>query len=460
MKGTIMKHRVLSVTVIFCLNLAAMEKELTAEQENLVKEVADLYQQAPEQQKSEAELSDLEKLPAEIICNIAKYLCQAKGHTKQAQFYKAIENIRNFMMASTTCYELIQSETVTDLLIKELAKRYTDNNTFKTAVALGTIGASQWIRNYISAKNYGAVATALLDTAIRKKQWDRAKFLLHSIPFDIIDRQMANSPLAIAAMINDVPMADLLITNGVDVNRSVKEGTALLYAIDNGNHIIVEKLIAAGADVNKVNGGGGSPLIIAAWRGNVFLCQMLLKAHANINVVDHFGSNAVLYAIERNYPELVKKLINAGADFKQITHLKQNALMIATQNFNSQLVEELLKLDLDINAVDYQNWSALHMAINNNKTEIALLLIKAKANLNQQTVTGDTPLHLAVGQRNIKIIKALLEAGADTTLKKTITEETPLAFLLHRIRSPYYDNQISAIDKEIVDLLQKYGAKE
>jgi len=44
------------------------------------------------------------------------------------------------------------------------------------------------------------------------------------------------------------------------VNKADNGWTPLHRAVANGKDAVVEKLLAAGADVNKANGDGGTPL--------------------------------------------------------------------------------------------------------------------------------------------------------------------------------------------------------
>ena len=114
----------------------------------------------------------------------------------------------------------------------------------------------------------------------------------------------------------------LIDENPKDINRKCKEasgGTILHAFIEEGNVHVVEKLIAAGARVNKTDKRGETPLHRVTANRHIEnyekleIVEKLIKAGANVNIKDNKGNTPLLEAAENSSVEVVKKLITAGA---------------------------------------------------------------------------------------------------------------------------------------------------
>lgn len=100
---------------------------------------------------------------------------------------------------------------------------------------------------------------------------------------------------------------------------SAEERTALSEQLEAAIEIdsvdLVALLLAAGADVNYENEGGGTPLYIAAAYGCTDIVKLLIKHGAQIDGSESCRQSALLGAIIRNQPETFKILFAAGAAF-------------------------------------------------------------------------------------------------------------------------------------------------
>lgn len=132
------------------------------------------------------------------------------------------------------------------------------------------------------------------------------------------------SALMVVANYGFVDMVDFLLSQGPNVNSQSEGGlTALALSIspkEEESALIVEKLIAAGADVNLASGGGNTPLMEAAYQGNKTVLQLLLKAGANVNATNKFNETALFSVlVGGDEPEIVAILLNAGIN-KELTN--------------------------------------------------------------------------------------------------------------------------------------------
>ena len=132
-------------------------------------------------------------------------------------------------------------------------------------------------------------------------------------------------PLIITAMsVGSGPATIALINAGANPNARDTTGKSVLsYAVYLKQPEIIAALIAKGADVNAPSetGDGGNPappIFMAIKTGNLALVQQLIAAGANVNVLDGQGSTplhrAVLVQPAEYATSLVTTLLRAGAD--------------------------------------------------------------------------------------------------------------------------------------------------
>ncbi|MCX5924743.1 MAG: ankyrin repeat domain-containing protein [Candidatus Dependentiae bacterium] len=125
-----------------------------------------------------------------------------------------------------------------------------------------------------------------------------------------------------AAEAGDVEAVNKMLTvAGVDVDERDERddypgSTPLILAAEEGHVGVVEALIKARAEVDKVNNNGHTALMGAAREGNVDVIKVLIESGALIDREDTEGyhETALNFAVENNRGEAVKTLIFAGAD--------------------------------------------------------------------------------------------------------------------------------------------------
>jgi ankyrin repeat protein len=163
----------------------------------------------------------------------------------------------------------------------------------------------------------------------------------------------------------------------------------------------VQQLIAMGADVNKANNNGETPLFIAVAHFNVEIVKALLDAGADPNAKNLSGcgpltkvAGARFHKEEENLraKEIVKLLCAKGARVQDFIH---SMLRNAARNGNTQLVIDLLKLGADpTKGSSSFNNSALHQAAKKGHEDTVALLLQC-SNEHAQNAYGFTALELA-----------------------------------------------------------------
>ena len=126
----------------------------------------------------------------------------------------------------------------------------------------------------------------------------------------------ADSPVADAAMRDDVEAVRALIAEGADVNAPRGDGmTGLHWAALNGNVEVAGMLIEAGADLEAVTRlGAHRPLHVAGRAGWGKVVAMLVEAGADVEAVTGTGAAPLHFAAAAGDVGAVTALVRGGAD--------------------------------------------------------------------------------------------------------------------------------------------------
>ncbi len=136
-----------------------------------------------------------------------------------------------------------------------------------------------------------------------------------------------------AARRGHIGVLSWLKAKGADLNRSDAEGwSPILYAAENAQldtlRYLVEK---AGVDVRARSKGRQTALMLACLGGQTDVCRYLLDRGANLNARTLQGSTALMYAAASGKLDLVQMLIESGAD-KQASDLQQRTALSFSKN--------------------------------------------------------------------------------------------------------------------------------
>jgi ankyrin repeat protein len=164
-------------------------------------------------------------------------------------------------------------------------------------------GASQEnMMNYAFQKKFVGV-DAMLKTGVRPNFTDKN----------------GNTPLIVSASYGDLQSVQQLLIYKADINAANNAGmTPLLYAIQTKNKEITEYLLSKKEiDINKANNNGETPLFWAAYTGNKQLVDDLLKMGADYDKANKAGVTP-LQASQRNKQAETAKLLKDFIDYKNI----------------------------------------------------------------------------------------------------------------------------------------------
>ena len=246
--------------------------------------------------------------------------------------------------------------------------------------------------------------------------------------------QKAPRDLATLVQAGDTKLALEQIRAGAEVNRAQPNGTSpLMWAVYRADYEVAEALIAKKADVNVTNEFGATPLTEAARESNVRLVKMLLDAGAKVDSANPDGETALMMAISGGDLSIVEMLVNAGANVNTIEKFhNQTPLMYASAENRPDIVKQLFAKGADVNPrALYSDWpsqitsepraqyrsvgglTALLYATRSGCDECVESLIAAGADVNVPTPEGVTPLMIALDNGHNDVAKLLMDKGAN-----------------------------------------------
>lgn len=164
--------------------------------------------------------------------------------------------------------------------------------------------------------------------ALRARNRDMMQFLLDrgaNVNGFYIQKKKHFSYVVEAAYMNDLDTIKYLIAWGADINGITKKAngddnalnTVLSDSTQSFNFDIISYLIDNGINVNHPGDLYGTPLTAVCMRSqtelstNVFYA--LLNAGANVNKPDRFGHTPLFYATEKKNMSFIKELLSRGA---------------------------------------------------------------------------------------------------------------------------------------------------
>jgi ankyrin repeat protein len=199
----------------------------------------------------------------------------------------------------------------------------------------------------VNARSYGGGTP--LHEAAQQGRLDAAATLLDR-GADVNARSEYNTPLSLAVRFFHKDVVALLLLHGADARTVDHRGMALLDEIIDvqgpwtpERREIAEMVLAAGADINRGEGAGGTPLHEAVRRGQKGAVEFLLDHGANINARDQNGQTPLHHAVNHKQIDLVELLIARGADVNPRDTQGRTPMYSAWGGGVSERIEELLR---------------------------------------------------------------------------------------------------------------------
>jgi ankyrin repeat protein len=132
-----------------------------------------------------------------------------------------------------------------------------------------------------------------------------------------------------------------------------------------------------GANINKADVLGQTPLHTACIIGNIDVVLWLVKKGANINKLDENGSTPLHWACAKGNEAVAQVLIEKGCEVATSNSEGNTSLHLASDSGLQSTVQLILEKDEScINRENNQGWTALNLAIGKGFSVIAKKLIR------------------------------------------------------------------------------------
>jgi len=238
---------------------------------------------------------------------------------------------------------------------------------------------------------------------------------------DALDNEQ-NTPLHRAIIAGEIDKIHQLLDSNASVTRvNVKLQTPLhLVVLSNyPSDGIVERLLAAGADVNAKDKDGKTSIYLATEWGKEDTVKLLVKKatnpRADVNICDKDGNCPLHAAVAINHHSLSQFLLTeANASISARNNMGRTPLhVLGEKGGGGWILELLLQHKADINSKDNDGNTPLHLAVGFCHQQVAVELCKHGASVCEVNVNDATCLDkLPFGdpQVRLEIQKQMLAA--------------------------------------------------
>jgi ankyrin repeat protein len=265
-------------------------------------------------------------------------------------------------------------------------------------------------------------------------------FELKGSGVDEYEKVMQPTLLLIAADLDDVPLARLLIKHGAGVEY-VDQGTdgngdgtgdddgvfSPLHAARSAE--MVQLLLDHGADPDLEDEIGRRPLQWYAIRGESAPMRAILQHGAQLNLCRHW--EMPLHEAARRNLEAVKLLVEYGADVEETEEDLKTPLHAASEAGKLDVVKFLVELSPEgIRKRDDCLATPLHRAAGAGKTEVVKVLVERWPDgMKKRDFWLNTPLHMAAASRleNTDLVRFLVERWPEGKEALNDQGQTPLS---------------------------------
>jgi ankyrin repeat protein len=186
------------------------------------------------------------------------------------------------------------------------------------------------------------------------------------------------------------------------------ENATLMMASDRGDLSRVQQLLREGVDVNERTSNGETALHYAAQSKNVLVVQALIQAGADVNVKMTGDVTPLMRSLDMAFgqPDIAFALIHAGADVNAADENGDTPLIIATTESSFEVFQSLLDRGANPNVRGLNGDTALHYAAMNAILDRAKLLLEHGADPTIHNSAGKVPYDIAESTNADKLVQA------------------------------------------------------
>ncbi|KAL9170064.1 hypothetical protein ABFS82_04G119700 [Erythranthe guttata] len=191
--------------------------------------------------------------------------------------------------------------------------------------------------------------------------------------------------------------------------REMESATRLNFAANDGDLRALRRLFEAGADPNKTDYNGQSPLHRAASNGHEDIVRFLIERKVDVNLRDDSGKTALFEAIKNGHDSISSALAEAGATLSTVENAG-NLLCEAVARKEFGFLTRLLANGINPNSKNYDLRTPLHLAASQGSYAECVLLVETGASVFATDRWGRTPVDEARVGGNRELVKLLEDA--------------------------------------------------
>jgi ankyrin repeat protein len=236
-----------------------------------------------------------------------------------------------------------------------------------------------------------------------------------------------------------IEIINLLVDAGADLNRvnPITGEPPIIYALNNLQIEILDLLTQKGADLDLIQPKSFiSNLLFGLTISQEYMGLMKLlidKEIVDVNTIFPIaGDTPLIQAINRGQLKVVKVLIAHGADVNLKNSSGVTPLDVAAREGHLEVVKLLIANGADINKESDNFWinTALMSAASAGHSNVVQLLLSHSSDVNRMNLNGYSALTEAIESERIDIVKLLITAGANVNLRNIHDGNTPLIYAL------------------------------
>lgn len=239
----------------------------------------------------------------------------------------------------------------------------------------------------------------------------------------------------------------MLITKlvNIDVALDSAGGTALHLAVASGKEETVIKLLQKGADPNKMNNAGHTPIHVAILsRKGHQLLRVLIQYGGDINKMTQSGMSPIHLTLLSKHPRVSLYFVLQCEPSLEITNEEGQTPLWYFVNLPQSPIHEigmLLDYGCNPNVKDSSGQNLLHVIASEKSgkesIKLAQYLIESGIDINAQTLYEDaTPVHHAVLKNNCEMVSLLLNNNANLLLRDSYGLTPYLVAAYHKLMDP------------------------
>ena len=178
----------------------------------------------------------------------------------------------------------------------------------------------------------------------------------------------------------------------------------------------LQRLLAAGADLNACDARGRTPLQVATFARRPDAVQVLARGGAALGLLENDRYDAVTIAAVADDQATLQALLAAGASAKLTTSRYDGTALIAAAHLGHDgVVRQLIAAGAPLNHVNNRHWTAVIEAVvlgQGGLRQVATLkaLLDAGASIGLADRDGRTPLALAQARGYTEMVRLLQAA--------------------------------------------------